>query len=188
MVQKYQPLPRGGHQSCRSVPPNASVGFPAESGSERRTILTPAVAWALTGAGFSVIAERGIGSGVFIGDDVYDAAGSRLRKPTRCGRRRLSCATNSRSAADLGRLDRYQRVAALFHAEGDPDLLAGLKASRSTAWSYEFVTHDGHFPLGRPGDGFSGAQAVLAGARALQAPPGRGVLLVDVEEQRPRMC
>ena len=39
-----------------------TIGFPRESGAERRTILTPALARQLTDAGFTVIAERGIGS------------------------------------------------------------------------------------------------------------------------------
>jgi alanine dehydrogenase len=166
-------------------PTERIVGFPAESGSERRTILTPAVARALAGAGFNVIAESGIGSGVFIGDDVYDAAGVRLAETDEVWAAPLVLRYKFPAAADLGRLDRNQYVAALFHAEGDPDLLAALKASRSTAWSYEFVAQDGRFPLGRPGGQIAGAQAVLAGAHALQAPPGRGVLLANVEGAAP---
>ena len=38
-----------------------TIGFPRESGAERRTILTPGLARTLITAGFGVIAEPGIG-------------------------------------------------------------------------------------------------------------------------------
>ena len=53
------------------MPVNAislTIGFPRESGAERRTILTPALARQLTDAGFTVIAEQGIGTGVCTSD------------------------------------------------------------------------------------------------------------------------
>ncbi len=58
-----------------------TIGFPRESGTERRSILLPALARQLTSAGFAVIAEQGIGTGVFIDDDDYAAAGVRLAGP-----------------------------------------------------------------------------------------------------------
>jgi alanine dehydrogenase len=161
------------------------VGFPAETGTERRTILTPAVAQALTETGFTVIAEPGIGSKVFIGDDAYAAAGVRFTHADEAWAAPLVLRYKSPAPADLSRLRCGQHVAALFHAEGDPALLAALKASRVTAWSYEFVIQDGRFPLGRPGGQIAGIQAVLTGARALQAPPGRGVLLARVDGAAP---
>ena len=77
-------------------PAERIVGFPAESGSECRTILTPAVARALTGAGFDVIAERGSAPGYSSATMCRTQPESVLRKPTKRGRHRLSCATNSR--------------------------------------------------------------------------------------------
>jgi hypothetical protein len=58
-----------------------TIGFPRESGTERRTILTPGLARQLADAGFTVIAEPGIGAGVFTGDDEYAAAGACLASP-----------------------------------------------------------------------------------------------------------
>ena len=43
-----------------------TIGFPRESGTERRTILTPALGRTLIAAGFGVIAEPGIGAGVAV--------------------------------------------------------------------------------------------------------------------------
>jgi alanine dehydrogenase len=86
---------------------------------------------------------------------------------------------------DLRCIQPSQHVGALFHAEGDPDLLTALRESGATAWSYEFVAEHGRFPLGRPGGRIAGIQAVLAGAAALQAPRGRGVLLGIAEGAEP---
>jgi len=153
-----------------------TIGFPRESGSERRTILTPALARQLASAGFTVTAEPGTGAGVFISDEEYAAAGARLAGPEEAWAAPLVLRYKSPDPADLRRLRPGQHIGALFHAEGDPDLLSALRESGATAWSYEFVAEDGRFLLGRPGGRIAGIQAVLTGASALQAPGGRGVL------------
>ena len=154
-----------------------TIGFPRESGTERRTILTPALARRLTGAGFTVITEPGTGAGVFTVDDEYAAAGACLAGPDRAWAAPLVLRYKSPDPRDLFRLEPGQHIGALFHAEGDSGLLAALRESGTTAWSYEFVAEDGRFPLGRPGGRIAGVQAILAGAAALQSPGGRGVLL-----------
>ena len=158
-----------------------TIGFPRESGTERRTILTPALARQLTSAGCTVIVEPGIGTGVFTGDEEYAAAGARLAGRDEAWAAPLVLRYKSPDPRDLRRLQPGQHVGALFHAEGDPDLLTALRETGATAWSYEFVAEDGRFPLGRPGGRIAGIQAVLAGASALQAPGGRGVLLGMVD-------
>ncbi len=162
-------------------PADLTIGFPRESGTERRTILTPGLARALIRAGFDVIAEPGIGSGAFIGDEEYAAAGIRLTAPGRVWSAPLLLRYKSPDPGDLRYLRPEQHIAALFHAEGDAGLLTALQECGATAWSYEFVTEHGHFPLGRPGGQIAGIQAVLAGAHALQGLAGRGVLLAAVD-------
>jgi len=161
-------------------PADLAIGFPREGGTERRTVLTPSVVRALTAAGFGVIAERGIGNGVLIGDDECAAAGTCFAADEKVWSAPLVLRYKSPDPGDLERLNPGQNVAALFHAEGDIALMAALKASGVTAWSYEFVAEDGRFPLGRPGGQIAGVQAVFAGAQALQSPAGRGVLLAGV--------
>ncbi|WP_405145118.1 hypothetical protein OG589_00180 [Sphaerisporangium sp. NBC_01403] len=168
-----------------SRPSDLTVGFPRESGPERRTICTPDVARALTGAGFGVIAEPGLGQGVFIDDHAYAAAGVRFTRPEETWAAPLVLRYKSPDPTDLGRLSAGQHIGALFHAEGDAELMAALQACGATAWSYEFVQEDGHFPLGRPGGQIAGVQAVLAGAQALQDPGGRGVLLGRIDGATP---
>ncbi|MCK9875399.1 NAD-binding protein [Frankia sp. Ag45/Mut15] len=162
-------------------PLQATVGFPRESGTDRRTILTPLLARALLGAGIDVIAEPGIGAGIFLEDKEYATAGVRFAAGEQVWAAPLVARYTCTDPADLSRLARGQHIAALFHAEGDIDLLDALRRCGATAWSYEFVAEDGRFPLGRPSGRIAGVQAVLAGAHTLQAPAGRGVLLAPVD-------
>ncbi|MET7338290.1 hypothetical protein [Nonomuraea sp. NPDC005650] len=162
-------------------PPDLTIGFPRETGPERRTICTPALAADLAHAGFGLIAEPGIGAGVGITDDAYTAAGVRLAGADRVWSAPLVLRYKSPDPADLARLRPGQHIGALFHAEGDADLLAALQARKVTAWSYEFMAEGGRFPLSKAGGQIAGIQAVLAGAQALQHPAGRGVLLGGVD-------
>jgi alanine dehydrogenase len=162
-------------------PADLSIGFPCESGTERRTILTPALALALIEAGFGVVAEPGIGSGVLTRDEEYAAVGVRLAEAAQVWSAPLLLRYKSPDPADLQRLRPGQHIAALFHAEGDVGLLTALQDCGATAWSYEFVTEHGRLLLGRPGGKIAGVQAVLAGAHALLVPAGRGVLLAAVD-------
>ena len=95
------------------------MGFPRESGTERRTILTPALGRTLIAAGFGVIAEPGIGAGVFTGDGEYAAAGVRFADADEAWSAPLVLRYKSPDSDDLKHLDRGHHVAALFHAEGD---------------------------------------------------------------------
>ncbi|MEU7742072.1 NAD(P)-dependent oxidoreductase [Nonomuraea sp. NPDC049158] len=162
-------------------PLDQTIGFPRETGPERRTICTPTLAADLARAGFGLIAEPGIGAGVGITDDAYTAAGVRLVGADRVWSAPLVLRYKSPDPADLDRLSPGQHIGALFHAEGDADLLAALQSRKMTAWSYEFMAEGGRFPLGKAGGQIAGIQSVLAGAQALQHPAGRGVLLGGVD-------
>lgn len=157
--------------------PPQTVGFPRESGTDRRTILTPTLVRALTDAGFDVLAEPGIGEGIFLDDDAYKQSGVQVATPDEVWAAPLVLRYKSPDPADLARLRPGQHIGALFHAEGDLELLTALTDSRAIGWSYEFLSEGGRFPLGRPGGQITGVQAVLAGAHAMQHPAGRGVLL-----------
>lgn len=163
------------------------IGFPRESGhGDRRTLLTPAIACALGEAGLTVVAERGIGAGVFVADADLAAVGVRFAEAERVWSAPLVPRYKSADPADLGRLRPGQVIGALFHAESDPALLTALTERRVTAYSYEFArTDDGRFPLAVAGGEIAGVQAILVGAHALQTSAGRGVLLAGVGGARP---
>ena len=160
-----------------------AIGFPRESApSERRTLLTPPVAAALTAAGFEILAEHDIGAGVFVSDDELTSAGVCFTDPEAVWSAGLVLRYKSPDPADLLQLRPGQAIGALFHAEGDPRLLAALTSSGVTAYSYEFLCENGEFPLAVAGGQIAGVQAVLHGALALQSHlGGRGLLIGTVE-------
>jgi alanine dehydrogenase len=159
-----------------------TIGFPRESGAgDRRTLLTPTIARVLTEAGFGVLAEPGIGAGVFCDDAELAAAGVRFTNLHEVWAAPLVLRYKSANPDELSRLRAGQSIGALFHAEGDPALLTALLASGVTAYSYEFLEEHGRFPLAAPGGEIAGIQAILYGAQALQTVQGgRGVLLAQV--------
>lgn len=158
------------------------IGFPCESTpGDRRTLLTPTVACVLREAGFGVLAESGIGAGVFRDDADLTAQGVRFAEPDEVWAAPLVLRYKNASPDDVARLRPGQSIGALFHAEGNSALLSALAVSRVTAYSYEFVEEDGRFRLAGPGGEIAGIQAVLYGAQALQTVHGgRGVLLAQV--------
>ncbi|MGH3923431.1 MAG: NAD(P)-dependent oxidoreductase, partial [Pseudonocardiaceae bacterium] len=164
----------------------AVIGFPRESTpGDRRTLLTPTVARALTEAGFIVIAESSIATGVDCPDVALHAVGVRFTCASEVWSAPLVLRYKCTDPDDLTRLTPGQSIGALFHAEGDPRLLTALTGTAVTAYSYEFLAEHGRFPLGIPGGQIAGIQAVLRGAQALQSPAGRGVLLGGVPGAEP---
>lgn len=159
-----------------------TIGFPRETApDERRCLLTAHTATALLDAGYQVVAEPGIGDGIFQTDEELTALGVRFAASEQVWAAPLVLRYKSPHPDDLARLTPGQAVAALFHAEGDPQMLRALRSSRVTAYSYEFLRDGEHHPLGVPGAEIAGAQAVLHGAFAVQAGyGGRGVLVPAV--------
>lgn len=170
-----------------SSPAHPLIGFPRESlPGDRRTLLTPEVATILRTAGFDIITEAGIGTGVFYDDTELAAAGVRFASDDEVWAAPLVLRYRCADPAELVRLRPDQSIGAVFHAEGNPALLAALTACRATAYSYEFVEEAGSFPLAAPGGEIAGVQAILHGAQALQTiRGGRGVLLGKVAGAAP---
>lgn len=157
------------------------IGFPRESTpGDRRTLLTPVTARALAAADFEMLAEPGIGEGTGCSDSVLAGRRVRFAAAEEVWSAPLVLRYKSPDPTDLNRLAPGQAIGALFHAEGDPGLLAALTRAKVVAYSYEFLTENGRFPLGAAGGTIAGIQAVHSGAQALQHPAGRGVLLGGV--------
>nr|WP_234313633.1 NAD(P)-dependent oxidoreductase [Streptomyces sp. NBRC 109706] len=154
------------------------MGFPRESAaSDRRTLLTPTTARAMTTAGVLVLAESGIAARIGNTDAELEREGVCFAAPDDVWAAPLVLRYKNPHPSDLSRLTPAQSIGALFHAEGDPAMLAALADSKTTAFSYEFLRDAGRFPLASAGGRIAGVQAVLAGSQALQDPRGRGVLL-----------
>lgn len=59
-------------------------------------------------------------------------------------------------------LNENTKISAIFHAEGNYELLKELKKKKVTAYTYEFIeTEDGYFPMAYPGGEIAGKMAVM---------------------------
>lgn len=163
-----------------------TIGFPHETNpADRRSLLTPDLARALTQAGHTVLAQRGIGARIGLSDEDLAEAGADLVDGETAWAAPLVLRYRSGPPADLDRLRSDQAIGAVFHAEGDADMLERLTAAKVEAYSFEFLHEDGTFPLMAAGGRIAGIQAVLQGAQALQHPAGRGVLLAALPGAEP---
>ncbi|MEU7218799.1 NAD(P)-dependent oxidoreductase [Nocardia iowensis] len=166
------------HQRRSGTP----IGFPIDRTDNNRPILlTPALADQLTGAGFTVLTEPGIGARFGISDDEYATHRVSFADAATVWSCPLLMKYKAFEPAEIRMLRTDQTVAAVFHAEGRPDITSALLESGVRAYSYEFLHEDNQFPMMRAGGRIAGIQSVLYAAHYLQTSEGgRGVLLADV--------
>lgn len=159
--------------------------------NEHRVILLPENVATFVSEGFEVLVETGAGEGVGIKDEEYINNGATIvstNKAWECSNFVLKY--KPPCGAELNRLHKDMHIGAIFHAEGDPQLIQCLIKSGVTAYSYEFFeSADGSFPLAIPGGEVAGKLAVIYGAYHLQRHlGGSGVLLSDVVgAERPKV-
>ena len=124
--------------------------------------------------------ETGAGAGLGIPDDAYARAGARITSSTDAWERAdLLLKLKAPTLAEARRIRRGASIAALFHAEGTPDIVAELLARDITAYSFEyFQDGDGAFPLMAATGEIAGQMAVIYAAYHLQSHlDGSGVSL-----------
>lgn len=137
---------------------------------ERRVLLLPQDAATLSGI-CDLQVEIGAGLGLDIPDDAYAQAGARI---TRSGEASESAdlllKLKAPTVAEVRRIRPGAAIAALFHAEGTPDVVAELLARDITAYSFEyFQDDDGSFPLMAATGEIAGQMAVIYAAYHLQS-------------------
>jgi alanine dehydrogenase len=124
--------------------------------------------------------ETGAGRGLGIPDDAYAQAGARITSTGDAwGSADLLLKLKAPMVAEVRRISRGASIAALFHAEGTPDVVAELLARQITAYSFEYFQDDGGaFPLMAATGEIAGKMAVIYAAYHLQSHlDGSGVSL-----------
>lgn len=158
------------------------VGVPREiKVAERRVGLKPPAVRELVSHGQKVIVESGAGSGVWVPDDEYEAAGATV----------VATAAEVFAAADMvvkvkepqpeerDMLRAGQILFTYLHLAPDPEQAADLVKSKAICIAYETVTDsNGGLPLLAPMSRVAGRLSVQAGATALESVNGgAGILL-----------
>jgi len=146
---------------------------------ERRALLLPRDAARLCEV-CDLQVETGTGLGLGISDEAYARAGARIiGAQAAWGNADFLLKLKAPSAREVRRVKRGASIAALFHAEGIPDVVAELLARDVTAYSFEYFQDDcGAFPLMAATGEIAGQMAVIYAAYHLQSHlDGSGVSL-----------
>lgn len=124
--------------------------------------------------------ETRAGRGLGIPDEAYARAGARITSSKGAQERAdFLLKLKAPTLAEVRRIRRGASIAALFHAEGTPDVVAEVLARDITAYSFEyFQDDDGSFPLMAAIGEIAGQMAVIYAAYHLQSHlDGSGVSL-----------
>jgi alanine dehydrogenase len=114
---------------------------------ERRVLLLPDKVAKLSGI-CRLQVETGAGTGLGIPDSAYQHAGAFIADPAAAWQADLLLKLKAPSITEIRRINHSASVAALFHAEGNPDLVTELLNRDITAYSFEyFQDDDGCHPL-----------------------------------------
>lgn len=156
--------------------------------NERRVILTPNEVRQLVQRGHVVYAEHDCGILSNFTDEMYTCSGAIIvnqQDAWKYGDIKIKYKAPMSNEYTFFKEDTI--LAALFHAEGNYDLLKAMKISRITAYTFEFFeTNDGFFPLAYPGGEIAGKSAIFYAAHYLQNQyGGKGKLLCDVTGVKP---
>lgn len=146
---------------------------------ERRALLLPHDAARLCEI-CDLQVETGTGRGLGIPDSAYARAGARITSTQAAwGSADFLLKLKAPTAGEAQQIRRGASIAALFHAEGTPDVVAVLLAREICAYSFEYFQDDhGAFPLMAATGEIAGQMAVIYAAYHLQSHlDGSGVSL-----------
>jgi alanine dehydrogenase len=145
---------------------------------ERRVLLLPDEAAELSGI-CRLQVEAGAGTGLGIPDSSYQHAGALITGRAAAWRGDLLLKLKAPAVSELRGMGCPASIAALFHAEGDPDLVTELLNRHITAYSFEYFRNDdGGYPLMAATGEIAGQMAVVYAAYHLQSQlDGSGVAL-----------
>lgn len=150
---------------------------------EKRVIMMPNHVANLVKKGFTVWIETGAGLGCGFSDNDYIQCGAIIVDTDNAW---LNSDIVIKYKAPIQEEYKYFRkglkICALFHAEGNYELMEMLMLKKVTAFSFEFLkTADGIFPLAVPGGEIAGKSAIIHGAYYLQSQfGGSGRSIFDI--------
>lgn len=160
------------------------IGLPKEiKDGENRVGLTPGAVKALTRRGHRVLVETGAGTGSFLTDDEYRAAGAEIvPHAADAWAAEMVVKVKEPVEAEYEYLRSDQILFTYLHLAADRRLTDALLESGITAIAYETVQMpDGRLPLLMPMSEVAGRMATQVGATYLERQNGgRGVLLGGV--------
>lgn len=129
--------------------------------NEKRVVLLPANIKILSEE-YEVMVESGAGKRLGIEDFCYSNKGANIVSKEEAWSADLVLKYKAPTNDEYQYLERAKAIGALFHAEGNYQLIRALINSNVVAYSYEFFkSEDGIFPMAFPGGEIAGKMAVM---------------------------
>lgn len=112
---------------------------------------------------YEVYVEEGAGEALSFSDNEYKRHGAKIKDKDYCWTNSdFIIKYKSPTQEEYKYLNENTKMAAIFHAEGNYELLKELQKKKVTAYTYEFIeTDDGYFPMAYPGGEIAGKMAVM---------------------------
>lgn len=129
---------------------------------EKRVILVPNDIDELTKK-YEVYVEEGAGERLGFSDQEYVKHGAKIKDTDFCWNNvDFILKYKAPTKDEYKYLNENTKMSAIFHAEGNYDLLKKMRNSKVTAYTYEFLeTNDGYFPMAYPGGEIAGKMAIM---------------------------
>lgn len=160
------------------------IGVPKETRKdEYRVGMLPVGVHELVRAGHSVLVEMDAGLGSGLADSLYVAEGAEIVRTAKevYDRSEMVVKVKSLQRSEFSLVRSGQILMNFFHFAADRELTEAMLKSGASCLAYETLTApDGTLPLLTPMSEVAGRMCVQLGARFLEKPRGRGILLCSV--------
>ncbi len=128
---------------------------------ENRVILLPQDIKEFTEK-YQVLVEKNAGINLGYKDEDYISNGAIIASKEECWESDFILKYKAPTKEEYKYLNENTHIGAIFHAEGNFDLIKELKEKKVTAYTYEFIeTKDGYFPMAYPGGEIAGKMAIM---------------------------
>lgn len=111
---------------------------------------------------YDLIVENDAGINLGYSNEDYIKNGARIGTKEECWNADFILKYKGPTKEEYKYLTNNTKMAAIFHAEGNKELIKELMDRKVTAYTYEFIeTEDGYFPMAYPGGEMAGKMAIM---------------------------
>ena len=111
---------------------------------------------------YDLIIEKDAGINLGYTNEDYEKFGARIASKEECWKADFILKYKAPAKNEYKYLNKNTKLAAIFHAEGNKELIKEMINKKVTAYTYEFIeTKDGFFPMAYPGGEMAGKMAVM---------------------------
>lgn len=111
---------------------------------------------------YDVLVEQNAGSNLGYADEDYEKCGAIICSKEECWEADFILKYKAPTKSEYQYLNENTKMSAIFHAEGNKELIKEMKSKKVTAYTYEFIrTDDSIFPMAFSGGEIAGKMAVM---------------------------